>query len=353
MVRKDRNEIPADVAAKVLFLSDRTCCVCREPHKPVQLHHINEDPSNEREENLAVLCLECHHDTLIRGGFDRKLTAPQILMYRDDWYKAVDLRRHASGGPTRSVPPADDSIPRIVEVLVQNRPVHVSYVKVSEKDEEHRYCFDADLPQVTPSDSTAATETNLIITAFVTRELQRFRAQALLTSAERAERYAQSRSRVMGWNDMSVSHSVTLFTEDLLTLEFRLWSYMAGAAHPNQETKTLNFFLRHSILLELQDLFLPESSYLDSLSKYCVTDLHAHKTPPLGSTRTGETDRWILGGAGPQSSNFEKFLLTKGGLRVFFDPYSVASYAEGRREVFMPLSALEGLLREPIAKLLS
>ena len=42
---KERERIPEDVAATVLFESDRTCCVCRE-RRPAQLHHIDEDPAN-------------------------------------------------------------------------------------------------------------------------------------------------------------------------------------------------------------------------------------------------------------------------------------------------------------------
>jgi hypothetical protein len=87
--KKTRNVIPKAVSARVLFLSDRTCCVCRVPRKPVQIHHIDEDPSNNSLQNLAVLCVECHDDTQIRGGFGRKLDAEQVILYRDDWHRLV------------------------------------------------------------------------------------------------------------------------------------------------------------------------------------------------------------------------------------------------------------------------
>ncbi len=44
--RKDHTPIPDAIAAAVLFASDRTCCVCRVKGKPVQIHHLDEDPSN-------------------------------------------------------------------------------------------------------------------------------------------------------------------------------------------------------------------------------------------------------------------------------------------------------------------
>jgi hypothetical protein len=88
-MKKERCEIPDDVAAAILFQSDRTCCVCRTRRKPIQLHHVDGNPANSEAANLAVLCLECHDDTLQRGGFGRKLDAAQVVHYRDDWHQRV------------------------------------------------------------------------------------------------------------------------------------------------------------------------------------------------------------------------------------------------------------------------
>jgi len=95
--------IPPDVAAKVQFLSNRTCCVCRKQGKPVQLHHIDSDPTNNDIENLAVLCLDCHMQTLISGGFYRKLDANQVRLYRNDWLSIVS-RQRARKMPARPAP---------------------------------------------------------------------------------------------------------------------------------------------------------------------------------------------------------------------------------------------------------
>lgn len=104
---KKRVEIPRSVAAKALFDADRTCCICREPKKRVQIHHIDEDPSNNHLENLAVLCLDCHGDTQITGGFGRKLDADQVTLYRDDWARVVERRRLEDFRETRDRLPDD------------------------------------------------------------------------------------------------------------------------------------------------------------------------------------------------------------------------------------------------------
>lgn len=90
---KTRIPINQTLSADVLFASDRTCCVCRERGKRVQIHHIDDDPSNNVFENLSVLCLACHDDTQVRGGFAKHLTAPVVKKYRDEWIGRVEKRR--------------------------------------------------------------------------------------------------------------------------------------------------------------------------------------------------------------------------------------------------------------------
>jgi hypothetical protein len=112
-VAKPRSPIPSDVAADVLFASDSTCCICRERGKAVQLHHIDEDPSNNEPGNLVVLCLECHNQTQISGGFGRRLNDTVVIKYRDEWLVRVIQRRDTADraaiekmiGPM-NVPPA-------------------------------------------------------------------------------------------------------------------------------------------------------------------------------------------------------------------------------------------------------
>ena len=91
---KVRAQISNDLATDVMFASDRTCCVCRERGKAVQIHHIDENPSNNVFENLSVLCLECHNETQSKGGFGRKLNPDLVIKYRNEWIDRVRLRRN-------------------------------------------------------------------------------------------------------------------------------------------------------------------------------------------------------------------------------------------------------------------
>jgi hypothetical protein len=90
---KKRTEIPPETAAEVMFNHRHTCCVCNQPGKAVQIHHIDENPTNHKIENLAVLCLEDHDKTQTRGGFTRKLKGSDVIRYRDDWIRRVKATR--------------------------------------------------------------------------------------------------------------------------------------------------------------------------------------------------------------------------------------------------------------------
>lgn len=94
MTKKNRVPIPQEISNEAMFLSDNTCCICREPRKAVQTHHIDEDPSNSNDlDNLAVLCLQCHDQTMHKGGFGRKLNSGLVIKYRDSWYDCVKQKR--------------------------------------------------------------------------------------------------------------------------------------------------------------------------------------------------------------------------------------------------------------------
>jgi hypothetical protein len=91
-----RVPIPKEIAAEVLVAHDRTCCVCNERGKRIQIHHIDGNNSNNDPRNLSVVCFGCHDLTLVKGGFGRTLDAAQIIKYRDGWVARVaELKRKA------------------------------------------------------------------------------------------------------------------------------------------------------------------------------------------------------------------------------------------------------------------
>jgi len=67
MGKKKRKKTPVDTEKNVLVKSRHRCCLCfhldgclRE--KDGQIAHLDKDPSNGKEENLAFLCLRHHNE---------------------------------------------------------------------------------------------------------------------------------------------------------------------------------------------------------------------------------------------------------------------------------------------------
>ena len=186
MVKKSREAISPEVAARILFLSDRICCVCRLRGKPVQIHHIDEDPSNNSLENLSVLCFDCHRETQIRGGFDRKLDSEQIILYRNDWHKLVAQRRAnreafreiSNKGNSREIELAT-SIAEIYRENEEYEQLAIHYDILGNKELRDKY-IELSI-QKDPSDSTICflrgiqERPDLIPDDVIERELDRYR----------------------------------------------------------------------------------------------------------------------------------------------------------------------------------
>jgi hypothetical protein len=82
-------------------------------------------PDSADEGNLAALCLQCHDDTQIRGGFGRKLNAAQVIQYRDDWVKRIAEIRAARGRHIRLRLPSED--PRAPYKVIQGEEDRGTY----------------------------------------------------------------------------------------------------------------------------------------------------------------------------------------------------------------------------------
>ena len=141
---------------------------------------------------------------------------------------------------------------------------------------------------------------------------------------------------------LDLEYSVTLATNDLVSVWFGIGTYFEGAAHPNHNAISFNYDLRTGRQLKLADLFKPNSDYLKVVSDFAINDL----TEQLGEmTAGGEPDTdWIREGAGPKEENYQSWNLSPKGLEINFNAYQVAPYVAGPHEVVIPLSALKDVL---------
>lgn len=139
---------------------------------------------------------------------------------------------------------------------------------------------------------------------------------------------------------------VELATNNLVSLYFGVSTYGEGAAHPNHNSLVFNYDLSAGRRLSLSSLFKPNSNYLTLLSRYAINALKKQLGPDPDT-------EWIQKGAGASEENYQNWTLKRTGLKVTFDPYQVASYAEGPHEVLIPYAVLRTVIdpQGPLARM--
>jgi len=109
-------------------------------------------------------------------------------------------------------------------------------------------------------------------------------------------------------------------------------------AHGNTFFHTFTFDTSTGAPLSLADVFVPGSSYLDTLSEKARTKLP-------GIIADGGDAKMIANGTEPAEKNFENFFFDNADFVVLFPPYQVAAYAAGPQTLRIPISALSSILR--------
>ncbi len=139
---------------------------------------------------------------------------------------------------------------------------------------------------------------------------------------------------------LSVSYNITYADEDLVSVLFNVDFYYSGAAHPNNVSYSVNFDLKKGKRLSLEELFA-SSDYLERISESCIEKLIVKGVG-------------FAGGASPEEQDYDnKWLITKKGLLIVFDPYQVDSYAGGTHKVLIPYDELKDILKKdsPVRKI--
>jgi hypothetical protein len=216
--------------------------------------------------------------------------------------------------------------------------------QIKESNKKLKYEVAAEYPQLAspatpPADSSTLNPNfekfNQAVRASVMKKIAEFKKD--LVSPEEGEQPVET----MG-SDISISYTVALAQDDLVSIDFEIGSYYSGAAHPNSYSEVINYDLKNGKELKLGDLFKPGSRYLAAMSAYSISDLKKQSKAkgPDGML----DDSSIESGAGPASKNFGSWTITKKGLGINFDAYQVGPYAAGPQYVLIPYSALKDLI---------
>ena len=206
---------------------------------------------------------------------------------------------------------------------------------------EHGQYYDADLqyPSATPLTNSPNASANAnavqILKDFTQKTLATFKKDSQFDTITPAD------AQIQGLNQntkYALSDSYTPYAGlHTISYEFGVYEDTLGA-HPNTNYHTFTFNTQTGKSLELSDLFVSGSSYLNTLSTLSRTSL----AKQLGSD--GDSSM-ISDGTKPSLENFQNFVIDGNDFVIIFPQYQVAAYAFGPQEVRIPLTELKSVLK--------
>jgi hypothetical protein len=229
-------------------------------------------------------------------------------------------------------------------------PLYIFTDSIKRSSKQYRYEIGAYFPQFRFEDGYGMAQFNALTASFVRTEVENFANEFKDPGTD------------MPWVDKSMKSEMSLNyaildTPGFISVEFKQYMYHLGAAHPFEATKTKTYSGRLHRWINLVDLFRPSDNYIGVLSRKCQdTIIHIlRERARAGYIENNDTvdmkrklaeidtayAEWIETGAGPKEKNFRSFTTSQEGIRIYFDPYQVASYADGPFEIFIPFRELQ------------
>jgi hypothetical protein len=121
---------------------------------------------------------------------------------------------------------------------------------------------------------------------------------------------------------------------NVLSLKFDINTYFDGAAHPGEYSRTFTFDLSSGHQVNLDQLFLPGSNFLQVIADFCKTDLGGREIG-FDASQTG---------ADPMPDNYRNWNISADGVVITFDTYQVAAGAAGPQIVIIPYTKLQSII---------
>jgi hypothetical protein len=212
--------------------------------------------------------------------------------------------------------------------VVQTEKPVLSTEQTEEEGQNPAYSIKIAKPHM-ESGSPVAAQFNEAVDRLVTADVERFKQTLQGEPVQENE-----------WqNTFDLSHRVVYASDEIVSVLMDINIYYAGAAHPMLTAEVFNYDIEQGKILDLGELFEPDTAYLSLISAYC--------THQLQETQVLEFPE----GAVPTLENYRNWNITVDGILITFDPYQVASYAIGRQSVTVPYAVLRDVIRKdgPIA----
>ncbi len=202
----------------------------------------------------------------------------------------------------------------------------------AEKNKTKRFDIDVEYPQLEGANSPSVGNFNQLVKMRAMAGVAGFRKDMLAMSA------ADLKILPSGTNNyLDIGYGIEWANDDQISVLFTN-SDFTGGVHPNYNFTVLNYDLKNSREITFAEIFKPKAKYLKFISDYSIDVLKKR-------FKENGDDETIKSGAAAKAENFKSWNLVKKGLMITFDPYQVASYAEGSQTVIIPYSKLSQILQ--------
>jgi hypothetical protein len=113
----------------------------------------------------------------------------------------------------------------------------------------------------------------------------------------------------------------------------------SGGAHPTFSYSTQNYYYKSGMIKEitLAELFKPNIDYAQILSDECIKELKENQAPSIVNGEITDITEQIQKGYVP-------FTILQAGLKFYFSPYVIGSYADGPSECVVKYSKIKNSL---------
>jgi hypothetical protein len=264
----------------------------------------------------------------------------QTGVFKGTWKTANDAAIEISGDWTRPNGDKKSAFSLQQEPIEFSHAVEIVPRRIKEKNAKLKYEVDVAYPQLTGSVDPNFEKFNQSARSLALKKVADFKVE--MTPEADDEPLPDLPGENLG-SDIGMSYEVRLAQDDLISIEFTVSSYSAGAAHPNSYTEVLNFDLKNGRPLKLADLFQPGAKYVPTLSRVSIEELK--KQAKVAGAEAMLDDDWIQKGAAADATNYDNWTITKQGLEITFDPYQVGPYAAGPQHAVVPYAALKDIIK--------
>ena len=144
-------------------------------------------------------------------------------------------------------------------------------------------------------------------------------------------------------SDFFADYDVSYAANGLYSLIWLENTFYAGAAHPNEQYKTLNYNTKLHRMMNLNDIMKTSSAFYGRLSSLCRQSLREQ----FKQKKITNFDRqWFDSGTSSVQSNYRIWTFSSKGLQFYFPEYSITAYCDGSFMVTIPWAKLRPFITQ-------